>query len=134
MKLNNPATISDVSLKDDSAAYCPPSPVMQKRGLLVAIRPVDPELEGKTFLGIYIGEIARSIGGDFTEEGLSLHFSMHNPAIFVPELGRVVFGIESWWSPIQSEDELRQITDEDIENIWYAKALNQAIKQWESES
>ena len=44
-----------------------------------------------------------------------------NPAIFVPELKKIVFGCESWWRKIDSMDEVKDITDEDIENQWYVK-------------
>jgi len=46
-----------------------------------------------------------------------------NPAIFLPEFNEIVWGIESWWGVIEKEDDLRQITDKDIQNIWYVKAL-----------
>lgn len=46
-----------------------------------------------------------------------------NPAIFVPELGKIIFGMESWWGRIKSEEELKDITDGDIENVWYVKML-----------
>ena len=44
-----------------------------------------------------------------------------NPAIFVPELGKIIFGMESWWGRIKSEEELKDITDGDIENVWHVK-------------
>ena len=41
----------------------------------------------------------------------------------MPDLKRLVMGYESWWGIIESEEQLRQITNFDIENIWYVKAL-----------
>lgn len=88
----------------------------------VAIRPVD---ESKTYLGILLGDIA-------TEAGVSLHvatgiLSIHvghpNPAILVPDLGRVIFGMESWWGILEKPEDLKQISDQDISNIWYVRAL-----------
>ena len=50
---------------------------------------------------------------------------MHNPAIYVPELGKVIYGMESWWHAIKDEKELKDITDNDIDNVWYVKALKE---------
>lgn len=39
------------------------------------------------------------------------------------DLQRIIFGAESWWGIIESLEELKDITDDDINNIWYVKAL-----------
>ena len=39
----------------------------------------------------------------------------------MPELGKIIFGMESWWGRIKSEEELKDITDGDIENVWHVK-------------
>jgi len=101
----------------------PRSLTKQKPGTFVSIRPAD---EAKTYLGIYIGDLP--VWNDFhynipTERVVvSSHL---NPAIFVPDLARVVYGCESFWGEIKDEHDLREITDEDIENVWYVKALKQ---------
>ena len=46
-----------------------------------------------------------------------------NPAIYVFDLQRIIFGAESWWSIIENQEELKDITDDDINNQWYVKAL-----------
>jgi len=98
-------------------------------GDFVSIRPCAEEYENKTFLGIYIGEISvgtahffEASDDEYLKGVLEL---MHNtnPAIFVPNLNKVIFGCESWWGVIKDESHLKQITDEDIENVWYVKAL-----------
>lgn len=48
---------------------------------------------------------------------------MNNPAIFVPELNKIVYGCESWWRKIKSIDDFKGISKEDIENTWYIKLL-----------
>jgi hypothetical protein len=48
---------------------------------------------------------------------------MMNPAMFVPELNRIVFGCESWWKVLNNKEDFSDITDADIENVWYVKAL-----------
>lgn len=96
-------------------------PTFGTQGALVSVRPVGEEYKKKTYLGFLIGEIA--LGSSITmEDGkIQLNFSGHNPAIFVPELGKVIYGCESWWGEIESEAELKEITDEDIDNVWYVK-------------
>ena len=44
-----------------------------------------------------------------------------NPAIYVPALGRIVFGYESWWSKVSSESVVQDITDADIESQPYVQ-------------
>jgi len=98
-------------------------------------KPVSVRLAGedKTYLGVYVGEIAYEIFGEYkiAEEEATLH-GKYNPAIFVPDLGRIVFGFESWWGIIEDPDQLREITDEDIENVWYVQAIK-ALANKESE-
>jgi len=104
-------------------------------GALVKVRPVvDRGQEAKTYLGIYIGDIATDVLLAFADDGsslitpksgvLKLLVGGNNPAIFVPALSRLVFGYESWWGPIKTAEEAEEsITDEDIENVPYVKAL-----------
>lgn len=91
-----------------------------RQSKLVKIKPVGTD---KTYIGFYIGDIATGVSAGITETDLNLQFSNFNPAIFVPELGRVVFGYESWWGEIESPEELTDITQDDIENVWYVQAL-----------
>lgn len=99
----------------------------RKTGQLVAIRPCFKERGNRTFLGVYLGDFARYVSCTRNRESRVLHISPggYNPAIYVPDLGRVVYGCESWWGPLQSKEALKSITDEDINNVWYMKALKQ---------
>jgi len=98
-----------------------------KCGDMVAVRPCDEEHKGKTFLGVLLGEFALSVGASFNKEtgSLKVRSSFHNPMMFVPELNKVVWGCGSWWGKIEKESDLRQITDADIQNVWYVRALKQ---------
>jgi len=106
-----------------------------KPGNLVQIRSCKTEHGDKTRLGILIGWVplghdVRLENRETDEDGrdigtLVIKSGRLNPAIFVPDLGEIVLGCESWWGPIKNEEELRQITDGDIQNIWYVKALKQ---------
>ena len=102
-----------------------------KTGDLVKIRPCAPEHKNKTFLGVYIGDIATGVGATLNPKDgvLGVHPAEHNPAILVPELGKLVFGYESWWGPIKSEEELKQITNDDIANVWYVKLWKQMFEE-----
>jgi len=54
-----------------------------------------------------------------------LSHSYGNPAIFVFDLNEIIFGYESWWGVIESEKQLKEITNDVIDNVWYVKALKQ---------
>ena len=93
-------------------------------GHLARVRPCGEEYEGKTYVGIFLGEIPMSTHVSYNnKDGKLTVRPMPNPAIFVPELKKIIFGCESWWSIIKSEDEVKDITDEDINSQWYVQAL-----------
>lgn len=96
-------------------------------GDMVAIRPCNEKYKDQTYLGVLIGEIAQCVvfGADRDKEMLTYEMALYNPAIFVPDLNTVIFGNASWWGRIKDIDQLRSITNEDISNVWYVKALNQ---------
>ena len=84
---------------------------------------VHPCKEDKTYIGIYLGDVPRSTCLSRENDKIQVEFDQYNPAIYVPELKRVVYGCESWWHEIESIDEFKKITNEDIENTWYVKLL-----------
>lgn len=97
----------------------------RKPGSWVAIRPCAKECENKTYLGLLLGEIALSFGIKFNrKEGiLCVYPCSFNPAIFVFDLGKIVFGAESWWGHIKSPEDMKRITNQDIDNVWYVQAM-----------
>lgn len=94
-------------------------------GDLVKVRPCASRYGGKTYLGILIGEAAMGVHADYQEQPkqLDIAFCSYNPVIFIPELKKLVYGMESWWSRIKSKDDLKDITDGDIQNVWYVQIL-----------
>ena len=93
-----------------------------KMGALVKVRPCGEEYGNKTYLGFYIGDLPLMTTGSFnSEKGIYKVGLFSNPAIFVPELRKIIFGIGSWWGEIESPDEIKDITDDDISNCWYVK-------------
>ena len=107
-------------------------------GTLVAVRPCADQYENKTFLGVYLGDFPSAVYGTQDEPGGDIVIDFHertNPLIFIPEFADnrfqfhkpspFVYGAGSWWGKIKSEEHLRDITDGDIENVWYVRALKQ---------
>lgn len=79
----------------------------------------------KTYLGLYLGELATAISVSHNEldSNLNVRPAMCNPAILVPILGKIIFGYESFWQFIKSEEDFKDITQDEIDNIWYIKLL-----------
>ena len=97
------------------------------------IRPCAKEYNEKTYIGIYIGDLPIQILTSYKEStGQLINSTMNNPAIFVPELKKIIYGCESWWKTIRSVDEFSKISNEDINNTWYVKLL-QSMDQPEEE-
>ena len=105
-------------------------------GKFVAIRPVQKDFKQKTYLGLYLGDISTGaeVLYDPTQNELKVGNSWGNPAIYVFDLKRIIFGYESWWGVIKDEDDMRKITDADINDIWYVKAIKQLAEGNEVES
>lgn len=127
-ELKSPVTVKSIATRD-VPAWRAKLLFGGECGDMVAVRPVAEQYGGRTFLGILIGEIAQAVDARITAEGqIQVDPTMHNPAIFVPDLNTVIFGISSWWGRIRDAEQLRQITDEDISNVWYVRALEQIAK------
>jgi hypothetical protein len=101
-------------------------------GQLVAVRPADPDLKDKTFLGLFMGEVALGLAvhvEDNPDGTIEIQRRQYSPMFFVPELGRMIFGYESWWSQIDTIDQFRQITTKEIRDLWYVKCLRALLRQ-----
>jgi hypothetical protein len=103
-------------------------------GDLVRVRPCGEKYENKTYLGILIGDVAQSPTVGILQDNeevktLKVDLGQHNPAILIPDLKEIVFGCASWWGKITKEEHLKSITDADIENVWYVKALKQIAEK-----
>lgn len=104
--------------------------INRDRICLVKIRPAD---EDKTYIGIYLGDFCIGAHASYHKPTklLAIELTQHNPAIFVPDLNRVVMGAESWWGRIDSEEEFSMITDQDIHDVWYVKLLREKLNKKE---
>lgn len=128
-ELKDPILVSSMATRD--VPQWKPNLIFGGRcGDMVAVRPIREEYGGRTYLGVLMGEIAQSTSVRITKAGqVQFDASMHNPAIFVPELSTVIFGNASWWGAIRDADHLREITDEDIDGVWYVRALKEIIER-----
>lgn len=93
-------------------------------GKFAKIVPCAKECGGKTYLGLFLGDLPLGISVSHNSDTKELNLGYYaNPAIFVFDLNKIIFGAESWWSIIETEEDLKAITPEDIQNVWYVKAL-----------
>jgi hypothetical protein len=99
-------------------------------GTPVKIRPCADKYEGKTYFGILLGDMPLNISATIDMSGnMSISRVSYNPAIFIPEVNDIVYGCESWWGEIESEDDLKEVITEDtIDNVWYMKLLRRMSK------
>lgn len=99
---------------------------MDKIGTPCRIRLAEKDSDKTTYLGFYLGELPYIPTSFFDKKVKQLTFSViNNPAIYVPDLGRIVFGAESWWSFIDREEysNIPDITDGAINKQWYVQML-----------
>lgn len=89
-------------------------------GRFVKVAPCGKEYEGKNFIGIMIGDVSLGSSVKLDEGTITCEFAGHNPAILIPDIGKVIYGMESFWGYINLESDLEDI---DVENVWYVKAL-----------
>lgn len=119
-----PITVSKIENKDISF-----DGLGHECGTLVKIRPCAEEYQNKTFIGIYLGDLPMGISSSYNEETQILtNRAFSNPAIFVPELKKIIFGAESWWGEIKPGEDVSVITDDDINNQWYVQMLKAMSK------
>jgi hypothetical protein len=99
-------------------------------GTLVRVRPATDDPNERTHLGIYLGDMIFDVTVAYSAKSSEMFVSdQRNPAIFVPKLRKIVWGIESWWSAIKTPEEVeKQITDDDIANIPYVKVLKELLE------
>lgn len=119
-----PIIVNEIKLREPYSLY--------KQGGLAKVRPCRDEYNGKTYLGFFLGEITTGTYCVYNSDTQELEVACSgNPAIFVPELNKIIFGYESWWSRIEREEDLRDITNNDIENVWYVKAIKELMQKEE---
>lgn len=115
-KIEYPIKVSKINYSEAFSLY--------KMGGFAKVRPCAEEYGNKTFLGLFLGELPTRTYVTYNRESEELKVGMlSNPAIYVFDLNKIIYGYESWWSRIESENDLKDITDIDINNQWYVKVL-----------
>lgn len=128
MSVTGFAQTDDKTFEDDKHWLYPEDKVGVVPGAWVAVRPCD---DAKTYLGVFLGNAATGICANYHPESglLNVGLGLYNPAMWVPALRRVVFGKESWWERLKKPEDLRDITDADVEDVWYVKAMRELSKE-----
>ena len=99
-------------------------------GKPVRVRPCGDEYCGKTYVGIYLGDLFMQNTVSYRRDTMELSvIPITNPAMFVPELNKIIYGAESWWSIIKSGDDISDITNSEINNQWYMQLLSGIFKR-----
>lgn len=101
-----------------------------KIGKLCKVRPADSK---NTYIGIFLGNLPIDILISHSAHTKVMNVSfIENPAIFVPTLNKIVYGYESWWRIIDPNRVSKDISDDDIENVWYMKLAKMMYEQPEN--
>lgn len=119
MFIEYPIEVSNIETNNQLSGF-----MSNRVGKFVKIKPCNKDYGGKTYLGLFLGDLPIGNNVSYKEDSKELKISFStNPAIFVFELNKIIYGCESWWGIIKNEDELKDISDNDINNVWYVKAL-----------
>ena len=115
-----PLTISDINCENERFKDIYND---KNCGKYVGVR-ICEENNEETYLGIFLGDFPfmNSVTHNRKTNVLNV-YPVCNPAIFIPKLNRIVFGMESFWYELESPEDLEQITNEDIDNVWYVQAF-----------
>lgn len=97
------------------------------KGQFVRVRPCAKEYENKTFVGLYLGDLPRSVSGNIEEDVFKIKCSMTNPFIYIFETNTFVWGASSWWGNISKPEDLNEISCEDIDNVWYMRLIKENL-------
>lgn len=94
-----------------------------KVGTWVAIRPAG---DTRTYLGVYLGDLTLDVQAVYHKVRKTLTLQpFTNPTFFVPGKDQLFWGYGSWWRPLNSAEDLKDITDAAIDDVWYVRALKE---------
>ena len=95
-------------------------------GTPVRIMPCAKKYKEKTYRGMYLGNLPIQNYISYKEETKQLNVcAMNNPAIFVFELEKIIYGCESYWNVINDPNDFKEITKEMLDNVWYVQLLKE---------
>ena len=103
-------------------------------GTPVRIMPCAKEYKEKTYLGMYLGNLPTQNYVSYERKNKQLDIcTMNNPAIYVFELKKIIYGCESYWSVISDPNDFEDITKETLDNVWYVQLLKEFYGDKENE-
>lgn len=108
-RIRYPLTVTDIEMED----FLSLASSLDEPGTPVIARFME---DGKpmTSLGFFLGDFVISPVVSYDkEDGVLSVKGLRNPAMFVPSVGRVVWGCESWWHVTNEEDLRRLFGDDD---------------------
>lgn len=133
--MNFPITVTGIDFEERPGPFVEKLLLGGQTGDWVCVRPCGAEYKDKTYLGVLLGAVPLGTSVGFNRETgqLMIRDGHRNPAIYIPDLKKIVLGCESWWGAIKSPEGLKQITDADINNVWYVRALKELSEKLEKE-
>lgn len=76
----------------------------------------------KTYFGIYLGCFPWQLCAGYNpNDGMLTVDAIDNACILLPLQRRTVYGAECWWSRIDPDEDLSDITGAEIDGQWYAQ-------------
>lgn len=106
--------------------------ITQPRAHRIEFAPVRVRLcnDNKTYFGILLGEFPWITSASLKKDDSKLRvFTHNNPCILIPDKRSIVFGAECWWQRIVPGEDISDIVDEDIENVWYVRLIKEIQKR-----
>ncbi len=98
-----PIQVSSIDNKDPVKVCASPA---RDLGAPVVVEPCSDGPKGR-FLGILLGDFPIAITTSYDPTtGALANSVLPNPAIWVPAMGRIIYGAESWWCRVTSHDQL----------------------------
>lgn len=117
-------SIKDIEFDSSMSIYS-----YYKNNSIVEIRPCEDKYQGKTYLGVLLGNFPQSVKGKIDNGILKISANMHNPLIYIFETNSLVFGSDSFWRKIKNVEDLNNITEDEITNTWYIKLLKEILQK-----
>jgi hypothetical protein len=97
MPIKFPISVKSLKIDEFYKDSSSPWTLGGKCGDLVKVRPCADEYKNKTYLGILLGDLPVGTFVSFDKKTGKMEIMPYkNPAIFVPALGKIIWGCGSW--------------------------------------
>lgn len=124
-----PITVSGIDMKPMEIHF------ERNIGRLVSVKPCGEEYNDKTYLGLHLGDhpLWNSVSRN-EKTGMLTIAPVTNPLIYIFETKTLVYGAESWWSRIETPEQLKEITEDDINKQWYVQLVKYLARDTKKEN